>query len=379
MDIYFWAAEDSKLVVDTLKSLLEPSQLDVAELEPEDESSEARHQDTLSPVVQNLENVAISDPGYQNGQTRDSQGHPQQPSMSGPSAPTQQKLTTPQPYQPAASVSPVSAVQSPQPKISKTAEQAPTFAPMPYNPAAPAAPEPIAHREDTPPPPDDGQGTGLAHAAASDHAPAYGRNQSQQWTGVPQAGHQPYQIGQPPVNHQVTNHGYGSPPPASHQSSFSGPPRQPSSAGTDGRQSSTAAHNYVPSPPPSQNQMYNQEPVQTPGAQFYSTNPNQQHKPLQHIQPQYPDYLGSSAQSPPPQGGYSQYSYNPAQQQPQQQQGGNNQYDVHSQVYRPTEAEHAHHRKPSKHNTNNAPQSKWETRAEKVEKKGGKFLKKLGI
>ena len=42
------------------------------------------------------------------------------------------------------------------------------FAPMAYNPAAPPAPEPIAHREKTPPPPDAADGTGLAAAAAAD-------------------------------------------------------------------------------------------------------------------------------------------------------------------------------------------------------------------
>ena len=86
-------------------------------------------------------------------------------------------------------------------------------------------------------------------------------------------------------------------------------------------------------------------------------------------------------------GGYSQYNYTQAQQQqlappqPQQHAAGGNPYDVHGQVYRPTEAEHAqHHRKPSRTSTNTGkPQNKWEARAEKVEKKGGNFLKKLGI
>jgi hypothetical protein len=332
----------------------------------------------MSPVVQNLENVAISDPSYQNGQTRNSLGQPQQQAINlPPPPPPQEPPSSKQAYQPTSSISPVSAMSQSHSgsNSARAQEPAQTFAPMAYNPAAPPAPEPIAHREDTPPPPDDGQGTGLA-AAVHDNPSTYGRSQSQPWGGVPQPGHQPYQVGQP----QPPT--FGSPPPPSAPSSFSGPTAV--SVGSDGRNHSTTAQHYVPSPTDPHGQMYNQQPVETPGAQFYPTNPNQPHKPLQHNQPQYPDYLGHNVQNPPP-GGYSQYHYGHPQQQqqqsPQQQPGGNNAYDVHSQVYRPTETEHAHHhRKPSRTATSaGAEKSKWEARADKVEKKGGKFLKKLGI
>ena len=390
LDIYFWAQEDSKSVLDTFNSLLDPSQLDVAELEPEEESPHERQQDSISPAVQNLEHVALSDPSYQNGQTRDSRGQPQhqqqqqqQPVIIPPPPIPHQQHLTPQPYQSTSSVSPVSAMSRSQSDIKPIQGQEPTqtFAPIPYNPAAPAAPEPIAHREDTPPPPDDG--VGLA-SAVHDNPTAYGRSPSQQWTGVPQPGHQPYQVGQSPAHSQS----YGSPPPPSGPTSFSGSTLQPGSAGAGSRHDSTAAQHYVPGPPQSQAQMYNPQPAETPGAQFYSTNPHQAHKPLQHIQPQYPDYLSHNSQSsPPPTGGYSQYNYMQAQQQQQQQpqshqqHAGGNPYDVHGQVYRPTAAEHAqHHRKSNRASTNSGkPPSKWEARAEKVEKRGGNFLKKLGI
>lgn len=81
----------------------------------------------MSPIVQQLENIAIKE---------------HSPQFAGPPTST-----------PPASTSP-SAAQS--------------FAPLAYNPAAPAAPEAIAHREKTPPPPDAGPNPLLA-AAAQEH------------------------------------------------------------------------------------------------------------------------------------------------------------------------------------------------------------------
>jgi len=116
--------------------------------------------------------------------------------------------------------------------------------------------------------------------------------------------------------------------------------------------------------------VYSQQPVETPGAQFYSANPGQPHKPLQHVQPQYADYLSSGTQQSPPPGGFSQYNYG-------QPQSVSNPYDVHSQVYRPTEVEHSsHHRKPSRTDTA-ATKSKWDQRQEKAEKGVSKLFKKI--
>jgi hypothetical protein len=340
------------MVTDVFRRLLDPSQLDIAELEPEEDVQQGRHQEAMSPVVQNLENVAISDPSYQNGQTRNSQG---QPSTALP----------PPPPQPISSVSPVSAMSD---KPQKQ-EPAPTFAPMAYNPAAPAAPEPIAHREDTPPPPED-SGPGLAGAVHDN--PQYGRNPSQPWTGVPQAGHQPYQIGSPPSG--VPSFGSPPPPPPGSTPSFAGPPTSPPQ---DPRHHSVAAAAYAPDP---HTQMYTQQsqPVETPGSQFYPSQGGP-HKPLAHVQPQYADYLSSNTSPPPPQGGYAQYQYTPntaPQAQPQPQAA--DPYSVHGQVYRPTEQEHAQHHK-EKYRRESAGQGKWDQRAEKLEKKGGKLLKRLGI
>ena len=56
----------------------------------------------------------------------------------------------------------------------------------------PAAPEPIAHREKTPPPADAASGTGLAAAAMHEHgAQGYG---PQPGYGSPQGGYAPTQM-----------------------------------------------------------------------------------------------------------------------------------------------------------------------------------------
>jgi hypothetical protein len=118
--------------------------------------------------------------------------------------------------------------------------------------------------------------------------------------------------------------------------------------------------------------------MQSPGAQIYGPGPyGQPHQPLQHIQPQYPDYLSAKVQPPP--GGYAQYSYD---QQPQRYEPGS-QYDVHNQVYRPTEAEVNKPTKKPSDKSSNKPydggyqRGKLELGADKVEKGVNKYLKKL--
>ena len=110
--------------------------------------------------------------------------------------------------------------------------------------------------------------------------------------------------------------------------------------------------------------------MQSPGAQIYGSGPyGQPHQPLQHVQPQYADYLAAKVQAPP--GGYAQYSYD---QQPQRYEPGS-EYDVHNQVYRPTEAEA---KKPSKKAYDGGyQQGNLGQKAEKVEKGVNKYLKKL--
>ncbi|KIX06676.1 uncharacterized protein Z518_04652 [Rhinocladiella mackenziei CBS 650.93] len=403
IDFYFWVQDDSKLIVDILKKLLPQHQLDMDEIQEGPD-----HHDMVSPVVQNLENVAISDPAYQKDKSHG-------PAPAAQSAPTGLSPPPPPPPPPPTTTQTQTQATSPSPpsvtanvdgtSSGKTSTPATNYTPLAYNPAAPAAPEPIAHREDTPPPPDAADGTGLAAAAMHDNPYAHPAHQ-QSYGGAP--GPQPS-----PYGH------YGSPPPpslgpqaaASSQPSFGpqaavtgqpsfGPPATspappqaqtspptsvstnfappPSTAGADtGRHPSTAAQTYTTNAvqDPNAHILGQAAPVQTPATQFYSSINDQPHKPLQHVQPHYPDYLaaGHQAPAPPPPGGYSNYQYGQAQPQPA---AAGSPYDVHHQVYRPTETEHHthHHSKPSRTSSN--PQNK-PSQAERLEKGVGKLFKKI--
>ncbi|KAL6243758.1 hypothetical protein RBB50_009191 [Rhinocladiella similis] len=462
IDFYFWTQEDAKLIVDICKRLLQPHQLDVEELEeshvhahevesepePEPEPEPYPH-DMVSSVVQNLEHVAISDPAYGKDKNHDPtrrQGLQMPPPP--PPPPTQAaaaaggQVPSPAPVA-AASPSPgftSTNIERNHSAQSPTPASAPNFTPLAYNPAAPAAPEPIAHREDTPPPVDAATGTGLATAAMHDHAYAPAHHPQQQLYTLPGgpsagAGIVPGPGQQQQLQHQPSPYGhYGSPPPPAaaaapggapsfgphattppqHQHpSFGGPPQSLSSAlqtsprtsgstfggGGGGPSSATspdssrhpsvAAQHYVPNQDPNAH-IFGAQSVQSPGAQFYQSVNAQPHKPLQHIQPQYPDYLSAGSSPPPPPpapvGGYASYNYA---QTGQPGVGGaataahgvapgaGGPYDVHSQLYRPTEDEyhnHPHQRKPSR--ASSAQHSQPST-VDRLEKGVGKFLKKI--
>jgi hypothetical protein len=380
--------EDAKLVIDTMRRLLHPSQLDIIDAP----QTEARQEDNMSTVVQNLEQVAISDPAYANGQTRNSQNLP---SQTAPPPDHGQQSQSPNPPSVASNARSV-----------KSEGQPAGFAPMAYNPAAPPAPEPIAHREKTPPPADAADGTGLAAAAVADHGPAYGVAQAQSYTGVQQP--QSY-TGVPGLASSTYGH-YGSTPSGGPPSyTPTAPPAQAVQGSPPGTQSaghnlsiSSTTSSHAPRPTSASNPRTGHEvaaavtaqsfapppkdpnahlygsgaaaPVQSPGAQIYGSGAYvQPHQPLQHVQPQYPDYLAAKVQPPP--GGYSQYSYD---QQPQRYEPGS-QYDIHNQVYRPTELEvNKPTKKPSIKPYDGGYQTgKLEQKAEKVEKGVNSFLKRL--
>ncbi|KAL9115354.1 MAG: hypothetical protein Q9227_000675 [Pyrenula ochraceoflavens] len=382
LDVYFWTLDDAKSFIDIAKKHLAPYQLDILDA-PETSPRQ------VSSVVQQLENVAISDPAYRNGQTRDSQNQPQPASLPGPAAPLSFSAgDTSAAVQKAAPAPPQSPEKKPTPE---------SFQPLAYNPAAPPAPEPIAHREDTPPPPDAGTGTGLAEAAAADHAPHLGVPGQAPYTGVPP----PPAAGAPP-------NPWGAPPPPSALQNPSpyNPSPQPqmqhhgsvSSAHTSRHPS--VASNYMPAatsppapnttfgPPPTLSQTlsnpsprtsFSSPPIASPGSQLYNaaTQPGAAHAPVQHLQPQYPDYL-SQARPPPPPGGYANYSYDQ-----RASSVSGNPYDVHSQVYRPTEVEATSHHKHHRHSDaggqgqGQKPTGRFEDRMDRAEKGVNRFLKKL--
>ncbi|KAK5952772.1 hypothetical protein OHC33_006365 [Knufia fluminis] len=447
LDVYFWAQEDARLVIECFKKLLPQNQLDVAELEPEQPHRESAKQDqaatAMSPMVQNLENLAVSD--QYNGQRRQKAASPTS-SFASYNLPPPPPAGGQQIHSPSPAISDMSSQPTRETSV-RGKPQSTDFTPIPYNPAAPAAPEPIAHREKTPPPDDGADGTGLSQAARHDQGyvpgpPSQGGYQPGQgppglfgggyaspppqqpgYTSPPPQ--QPGFVSPPPQQQSYTSpppqqQGYTSPPPQQHGYSspapgssggygappsttgYQSPPPQSNYSHQDQRSSmtstapsfgpgapsttpsqrhSTAAENYIP------HQTGPQQPVMTPGSQFYGSL-GQPSKPLAHVQPQYADYLSSgstpvqsqytpaSASPNPPMGGYSQYNYGHGQGQGQPQGENQNPYNVHQQVYRPTEAEAGshHHKKPSRTSTTD---SRKPSTADKVEKGVGRLFKRI--
>lgn len=284
LDVYFWTQADALQFVNGVRRVLPPSQVDVLD-EPgppvHAPPSHSHHHD-VNPLVQKLERAAIS--GSSRGTPNSSQG---MPSFAPP---------------------PVSAVHG-------SSEPPTSFQPMAYNPAAPAAPEPVRHREKTPPPPEDDGYDPLRAAVAVDHAqpytPGYGPNGplSPGFPGPPTAGltspgFPPSQFGHLQRSATMPAGGLASPglPLASpglaspYSSNFPGSP------------------GFAPPPPP-------------PPASSQARPTGPPHTQSQPV-----------VQSPGlPPGGFSNYNYsNPV--------GGGipqgSGYDIHSQVYRPSEHEH---------------------------------------
>jgi hypothetical protein len=335
LDIYFWEQEDALLFLNAIRRVLPQSQLAIRD---EPVAPPAAHREEMSPIVQQLENVAISDPLYQQGRTKDSRPSAQTAqTFPGPSsaAPTQAAPSFPEPPK---SASP-SSLGHPAPAPPQAEQPPPQFAPMAYNPAAPAAPEQIKHREKTPPP-EDGAVNPLAAAALSD--------QGQRIV--------------PPGFNQFA------PPPPSALTHFPGPPQL-------GQANSPYAQ--PPSQPVQRTQSFPQNTQgYNPNAQFmpqqatYHASPPGYSSPMQSPGfPPPPQF--SQAPGPPPApptgSSYSSYQYSQAQAPPSA-----NDYSIHHQVYRPTEGEAAVKYKPAKE-----PRGKLEDSAVKLEKGVTGLLKKL--
>ena len=398
LDIYFWTAEDANAFVAFARKKLEVDQLDVVDIPP----TPASHDQAMSPVVQNLENVAIQDPAYHNGQTRSSRTE-----STGVTSPLNAEISrgatkqgTPKAQIPT----------TPQPQDAPKAPIPTMFQPLAYNPAAPPAPEPIKHREKTPPPVDDEVGTGLAAAALRDHSqaaspqssmsrPPYGHPQpSGLFSPQPAQSHTPslaspqpsasYANSQSSAGYRASSvsslrppppqSGRGSVSPYTPTASFAAPPQSPSNSASV--HSQQVVSTFSAPPQDSMAPFYSKDsaPLESPATEIlgdsYVAGIRQ---PLQHLHPRYADYTPPGHE--PPVGGYSNYQYSQQQQQSQQQHhhhhhNGGNEYDVHSQVYRPTEEE-AHGRKPSK--PSKQPQGRLEQGVENVDKKVNRFFKKL--
>lgn len=384
LDIYFWTDADATSFMNSVERMLEPQQVEIMDrLQPPEP-----HEHLMSPVVQKLENVAIEDLAYRDGKTRNSR----------PAAPA---------FSPPATAANDAGQEAPKSKDPES------YKPLAYNPAAPPAPEPIKHREKTPPPPEaETEGTGLSAAAYSDHTQSISPL-SHPTHGLPSQPPYPTSA-QPSTLSSPQQHGgpYASPPPfaglsglspvpGGHASSMSSIPPPPPQSGRvssissahalsraastqQGPSSVTSPQTAFSPPPRDPNAQFfgGNKPLDSPSAQIlgnsYVGPPPQ---PLQHLQPQYADYFANRPQQAPqgqaqqPLGGYSDHSYS----QPHhhhhrhhsQQPDGD--YDVHGQVYRPTEQEAKHHR-PS---NAGQPTGKLEHQAGRVDKGVNRFFKKL--
>ena len=114
-------------------------------------------------------------------------------------------------------------------------------------------------------------------------------------------------------------------------------------------------------------------PPQDPNARLYDQQVygGSQQPSIQEIQQQ--------ASTPVPMGGFSNYSYDKAPSQ-QQRQPGASEYNIHSQAYRPTEAEAgSHYQKYAQKAMKNPGQRprKLEDKAERLESGVNRFFKKL--
>jgi hypothetical protein len=227
VDIYLWTADDAGLFLDSLKRVTAPGQVRVLDAN----ITHPEHRDSMSPVVQQLENVAITSPTYPPQQAQRSNSI-STTHTSNSAAPVAHNAMTP-----------VSPPASP-PVEQQQAQQPAAFAPMAYNPAAPAAPEPIAHREKTPPPPDAQTGTGLMAAATHDHGTAaqqqYSNPLQQQFSPQPSGGQFTPGFGPPPHQGVQRTNTFGHSPYSGTPvgaPSFAAPPTDPN------------AHLYAQQPP----------------------------------------------------------------------------------------------------------------------------------
>ncbi|KAI0160674.1 hypothetical protein GGR57DRAFT_490324 [Xylariaceae sp. FL1272] len=222
-----------------------------------------------------------------------------------------------------------------------------SFAPMAYNPAAPPAAEQYRHREKTPPPEDDGNHP-LVAAMARDQAGPFSPGYGQTTFSAP-----PGTAGLPPPTYGgLTSPGLPTPGIAS-------PGFPPSQYAHLQRSATTPAAGLAS---PGLTSPYGANFPGSPGFAPPPTAQTQQHTPHPVQSPGLP---------PPPPGGFSQYNYQNAPQQASMD------YNIHQQVYRPTEQEHGLAAKYNGYKPKTEGQSKLGENAQRLEKGVSGMLKKF--
>ncbi|OAA56095.1 hypothetical protein ISF_07693 [Cordyceps fumosorosea ARSEF 2679] len=334
LDIYFWTDGDALQFISGVRRVLPPAQVEVLD------ESVVVQPGAMSAVVQNLEQVAISDPQYAERQSSARSTSTQQNSIPVPSSASTALSMDNLPPPP-----PMPQYMQQQQQQQQQQKAATNFAPMAYNPAAPVAPETVVHREKTPPPDEDPLNP-LAVAVAHDYqgqpfTPAFPHTQFP--AGVASPGFAPSGMASPRM----------APP------SFGGPPAQPGIH----RAQTMPVHAGLASP--GLNSGFPGASV--PGPPSFAPPPTAAQSPPAApasapapapVQP--PPPVASAVASPPPLGGYSNYNYS----NPTPAQNGGLDYSIHQQVYRPTEVEMSAKLQPY--------QPKQETKS-KLEQKAGKL------
>lgn len=339
LDIYFWVLNDTIAFYDVIQQALNKSQLEIpssisqkldeqryqSRQQQEEQQRQQQQQPPINSIIQNLEHVALSDPAYSRNEGLGGVSPSISPALEHPLSPVSR--------QPA----PVGALESQGVPKENTPNQAADYTPLVYNPAAPAAPEAIAPREKTPPPPDGATGTGLQAAALDQAPPAYPGFQPPQNYGYPS--YSPFS-------------GFGVPP--SSTSSLGNLPAlgpSPSSLSFGPSHASQPRLPFTSLPPSS---------VMDPNAHLLSTAPPVTQQPSYDFAPPATNGLQ------PPVGGYSNYYYSQLPQGVQRSMTSGGEYDIHRMAYRPTEGEHQV-----------AYSEKAEEKKGNIQNKFNKFLKKL--
>lgn len=398
LDIYLWTEKDAATFLGHLQNVV-PSELwDIAGAPVSSKASLAEHRDSMSPVVQQLEKTAIGTHFHPRAESTASIH-----SFPGPPASAQSG---------GVAVSPPPAQQ----------QQIHQPAPMAYNPAAPSAPEPIAHREKTPPPVEDASGqrvpSAVGYGSTQYATVPHGFQPSQQNTP-----HQSYFPGPPQAQQRQTSYGslpgppHGTSPSNAHQTQPGSLPPPPPPLAQTGPSPAQYTPSFGPpptsqsvqptSPPPDQTSFNRQSSFGQPVQQFASYGPQspglqspgflnhqQQQPPTPSAPPSYNNHTPLASPGLPPQqqaaqiAGYSNFSYAQAQQAQPGAYNAQGAYagDVHNQLYRPTESESAAQmgektKQPyvpgQERKDSFSGKYKVNERVDKVEKGVGRFLKKL--
>ena len=218
LDVYLWTPSDASIFVDALQKVIKEDQFTITDVSGNLIATQGQSSNApASGLVQRMEQMAMDKPhmGSATG-VMAAQSHQRTDSYSLQPSTNTNRSQTP------GSDPPYSR------PLSSQATDAQDYKPIPYNPAAPAAPEPIAHREKTPPPVDAGNGIGLIGPTPPITSPGYPPSDSQSY--IPSA--TTARPG-PPHQYNSTNSGFSPSPSVSPLGSqqgvqsFAPPPTQP--------------------------------------------------------------------------------------------------------------------------------------------------------